>query len=167
MLTAGFQISMKISARFLDSSVDFVILILNFRVMWLFTAYMHIDTVYRQKLAFINTLYFMYVRYRHNVQPGHRHLHACMHIDHRQCTRNLQYRYLHPGTRLVWKWLYRAHTTVVGSALDSRRQTVWLKIASEPTWEAQKWKKISGGVCPQPPSPSCFFSAFALKFSQK
>ena len=30
-----------------------------------------------------------------HVQAGHRHLHACMQTDHRQCTRNLQYRYLH------------------------------------------------------------------------
>ena len=39
------KISMKISARFPDSSADFDILILNFRMMWLFTAEMQTDTV--------------------------------------------------------------------------------------------------------------------------
>ena len=42
--------------------------------------YMQTDTLYRQELILINTLYFAYARYRHNVQ-GHRHLHACMHVN--------------------------------------------------------------------------------------
>ena len=43
---------------------------------------MQTDTVYRQELTFIYTLYFVYLRYRHNVQAGHGHyLHACMHAD--------------------------------------------------------------------------------------
>ena len=35
-------------------------------------------------ITFIYTLYFVYLRYRHNVQAGHGHLHVCMQIDHRQ-----------------------------------------------------------------------------------
>ena len=66
---------MKISARFPDSSADFDVLILNFRIIWLFTAYMRIDTVYSQELTFYN--YFVYLRYRHNVQAAH--IGICMH----------------------------------------------------------------------------------------
>ena len=61
----NFQILTKISARFpdfnegfwkLDSSADFDILILNFRMMYL----LHTCrlTVYKQELTFINTLIF-------------------------------------------------------------------------------------------------------------
>ena len=32
---------------------------------------MQIDTVYRQEHTFINTLYLVYLWYRHNVQAGH------------------------------------------------------------------------------------------------
>ena len=36
---------MKITAKFPDSSADFGILILDFRMMWLFNAYMYTDSV--------------------------------------------------------------------------------------------------------------------------
>ena len=56
---------------------------------------MQTDTVYRQELTFINTYTIFHVcGYRHNVQAGHRYLHACMHADWLQTITslgNLQY----------------------------------------------------------------------------
>ena len=84
-----FQISTKISADFNedfckipDSSADFDILILNFRMIWSSTAYMQIDTVHVQAGICVCAI---------QTQCISRSLHA----DWPQCTRNLQYRYLY------------------------------------------------------------------------